>query len=44
MINKTVNIDDVCKYGYYDEAGQKVLVLDEEKLKKLLDVKEIRLE
>lgn len=44
MINKTVNIDDVCRYGYYDEAGQKVLVLDEEKLKKLLDVKEIRLE
>lgn len=44
MINKTINIDDVYRYGYYDEVGQKVLVLDEEKLKKLLDVKEIRLE
>lgn len=44
MINKRINIDDVCKYGYYDEAGHKVLVLDEEKLKKLLDVKELRLE
>lgn len=44
MINKTINVDDVCRYGYYDELGKKVLVLDEEKLKQLLDVKEIRLE
>ncbi len=44
MINKTINVDDVCKYGYYDEVGHKVLVLDLEKLKKLLDVKELRLE
>ena len=44
MINKTVNIDDVCRYGYYDDLGNKVLVLDKDKLKEILDVKEIRLE
>lgn len=44
MINKIVNIDEVCRYGYYDEIGNKVLVLDEEKLKEILDVKELRLE
>lgn len=43
MINKIVNIDEVIKYGYYDEIGNKILVLDEEKLKKILDVKELRL-